>query len=123
MDERTNIKPMPCPVCGYKLDAATSADLKQPDLRPSPGDLSICFECTSVLIFDLFGGVQLPTPAQSSAAYADRSVERFRAGLKAYQESGEVATRIKATFFEWSVKNEDLPMVMRVLDRSTGLLL
>lgn len=39
-----------CPSCGCKLDAATNlADERR---RPSPGDLSVCINCTSFLVFD-----------------------------------------------------------------------
>ena len=40
-----------CPHCGYKLDAATSLTSNR---RPSPGDWTVCMECTGLLVFDVF---------------------------------------------------------------------
>lgn len=39
-----------CPSCEHTLDAATSADGS--DQRPQAGDLSVCFYCASVLMFN-----------------------------------------------------------------------
>lgn len=39
-----------CPVCGYNIDSASAID--GVDAIPQPGDVSICFDCTSYLIFD-----------------------------------------------------------------------
>lgn len=38
-----------CPHCGHRLDLATGIDHT---LMPRPGDVSICIECASILIFD-----------------------------------------------------------------------
>lgn len=42
--------PSPCPVCGKKLDAATSVEKEE--AVPDPGDLSICLYCATVSVFD-----------------------------------------------------------------------
>lgn len=36
-----------CPLCGYKLDAASSPTKATPD----PGDCSVCLSCASALVF------------------------------------------------------------------------
>lgn len=41
---RTPKRAAPC--CGKVLDAATGTD------RPSPADVSVCFECGSLLVFN-----------------------------------------------------------------------
>lgn len=38
-----------CPICGKELDSATSAHGND---RPSPGDISICIYCATILRFD-----------------------------------------------------------------------
>ena len=38
----------PCPECGDKLDRATSPKGETPE----PGDVSICFNCGTILVFD-----------------------------------------------------------------------
>lgn len=42
--------PSTCPVCGNKLDAATH--VKEKEIVPAPGDISICFYCATVSMFD-----------------------------------------------------------------------
>lgn len=37
------LKPQECPSCGYKLEIHTS--LENPDDKPSPNDLSVCYNC------------------------------------------------------------------------------
>jgi hypothetical protein len=45
-----NVPESECPFCGVKLDAATHP--KDRTLMPSPGNLSMCINCTSILKFD-----------------------------------------------------------------------
>lgn len=44
-----DIPPCQCPVCGYHVDSA--ADIEG-DSQPSPGDVSICFKCGEILVFN-----------------------------------------------------------------------
>lgn len=44
----THLKLSPCPNCGYGMDAATAAF---EDVRPEPGDLSVCIKCAALLEF------------------------------------------------------------------------
>lgn len=37
-----------CPECGVKINAAGT----NKDIKPKPGDISVCGECTSYLVFD-----------------------------------------------------------------------
>lgn len=39
-----------CPNCGYELNAATH--LTDDKAQPSPGDLSVCFMCSTPLVYD-----------------------------------------------------------------------
>lgn len=39
-----------CPNCGYELNAA--AHLKDDKAQPSPKDLSVCFMCSTPLVYD-----------------------------------------------------------------------
>jgi hypothetical protein len=74
-----------CPCCGKKLDGATSLD-NQPVL-PSKGDLSICFYCATVSIFDENLNIkqltkeefsQLPEDIKTSIRSARDSLIEFR---------------------------------------------
>lgn len=50
MSEITRIPEASCPSCGYHMDAASPED--DGDEAPGPGDVSVCFQCTEILIFD-----------------------------------------------------------------------
>lgn len=39
-----------CPYCDYKLDAVTN--VSGGHVEPSDGDVTVCFSCAQVLIFD-----------------------------------------------------------------------
>jgi hypothetical protein len=39
-----------CPKCGHCLDAATSVEKE--NLLPKEGDLSVCIECASLLMYE-----------------------------------------------------------------------
>ena len=39
-----------CPICGFVLNAMSTTDMDSS--QPESGDVSICFNCTSYLIFD-----------------------------------------------------------------------
>lgn len=40
-----------CPQCNYFMDASTSIDGDE-DIKPSPGDISLCIKCGAMLDFD-----------------------------------------------------------------------
>lgn len=44
----TRLKPSPCPNCGYAMDAVTAAF---EDVRPKPGDVTVCIKCAALLEF------------------------------------------------------------------------
>jgi hypothetical protein len=57
-----------CPVCEYKLDAATSIS----DVAlPQENDISICINCTSVLAFRADGTLRKLTSDENSALPAE----------------------------------------------------
>lgn len=37
-----------CPLCGYRVDAASAPG----EASPNPGDSAVCMSCASVLVFD-----------------------------------------------------------------------
>jgi hypothetical protein len=47
----TKLTASPCPYCGCRLNATTAADPRKPDAAPAPGDYTICFYCTQILVF------------------------------------------------------------------------
>lgn len=52
MCEERKIKESKCPVCNAGLNAAEAASEEFKDMRPEPGDLSVCTYCATILIFD-----------------------------------------------------------------------
>ncbi len=49
MKKATNTPLQRCPSCGYRMNAATHV---RGEAVPRPGDLSLCWGCGTVLIFD-----------------------------------------------------------------------
>jgi hypothetical protein len=41
-----------CPFCAHELDAVTPGPGEDADAAPSPGDFSVCIQCSAVLVFD-----------------------------------------------------------------------
>lgn len=60
-------RPSKCPDCGMVTDAASNAD-KGETAQPRPGDYSICFDCTALLVFDANLRLRFPTPTERAAA-------------------------------------------------------
>lgn len=58
-------KPDRCPDCGKTIDAAGNASLDETG-PPSPGDWSLCFACSAVLVFDENLRVRRPTLAEQA---------------------------------------------------------
>jgi hypothetical protein len=65
-----------CPECGYAFDAATHIGGRA---RPSPGDLSICLSCGTLLLFD----DDLRPVVRAAAGVVDELPERQRAQVLA----------------------------------------
>lgn len=65
-----------CPNCGYKLDACT-ATKPGPDVRPSPGDASVCYRCGEILVFDERLRIVRPTPQQLAELRASKKLWRI----------------------------------------------
>jgi hypothetical protein len=70
-----DVKPCFCPVCFSLVEAATNASNKT-NASPKPGDLSICWECGSPLMYDSL--MMLYPPLESELnAYGARDPETF----------------------------------------------
>jgi hypothetical protein len=67
--KETRFKEIKAPCCGHPLDATQCLD---GDFSPEPGDLSVCFNCGSWLVFtDRKGAVRLMTPADAPLVDAE----------------------------------------------------
>ena len=45
-----SMPPSKCPTCGTPNDAASH--WANPDIKPRPGDVMMCFECTEILTIE-----------------------------------------------------------------------
>jgi hypothetical protein len=59
---------VPCPVCGTSIDAARQVHGMR---APVPGDLTLCFECTALLVFDRPPALHAMTDAELAALDED----------------------------------------------------
>lgn len=48
-DPRAGVTASRCPSCGHRLDAASHP--RDENVRPRPGDLSVCIQCAELLRF------------------------------------------------------------------------
>ena len=62
------VAPSRCPSCKYEMDAATSVD--GTDIRPNPGDVSVCFNCGEYMAFGEGGVLHRMTNDEFNAALA-----------------------------------------------------
>jgi hypothetical protein len=65
-DDRVDVTPTRCPACGVVLDAATSPQDRQ--LRPRPGDYSVCMYCATPLVFTEDGDLRRMTAEEFGVA-------------------------------------------------------
>ena len=66
-----------CPGCNYRFDRATSTFDDQ--VRPKPGDITICIKCATVLIFNGDMSARLATDGDLRELDAVTLLEIFRA--------------------------------------------
>jgi hypothetical protein len=66
----------PCPYCGYTLNAATPA--KEGEPGPSPGDISLCFNCGEILVIDEGLVIREPTPEELERAEKIPNLDYWR---------------------------------------------
>jgi len=63
-----------CPKCGHKLDAASHSDGK--DHAPEKGDVSLCFKCAAIMVFDDRFTIRKATPEEEEAIMRDEAVRQ-----------------------------------------------
>ena len=64
--EPRRVPEQPCPACGHTLDALTQADAEATE-PPEPGDQTVCFRCTTILVFGPLGALRVADPREISA--------------------------------------------------------
>lgn len=79
---------LPCPACGHNLNGIFTREAAEPSL-PETGDLSICVECRSFLIFTVHDGhyelrlitgeeiAELPDDQRNELIRARRDLNKF----------------------------------------------
>jgi hypothetical protein len=85
MSHRLPIAP-PCPTCGTTLDGVTESRLD--DSHPTPGDVSVCAYCSTVLMFTGDGDTLTGLRVVTDDEYVDlpagirREVARVAAAIR-----------------------------------------
>jgi hypothetical protein len=77
-----------CPKCGYKFDSATSFEGE----APKAGDISICFECVALLVFNPDLTLHAITDAELAefkreAPKQYRQMEKLRQGVESFSRA------------------------------------
>lgn len=71
-DPRDGIPKSQCPRCHTKINAATCAEhLGDCGCRPEPGDLSLCYNCGEINVFDAKRDLMIPADLDSLLAEMD----------------------------------------------------
>jgi len=79
-----------CPVCNSVLDAHTGTD--GTSVLPMDGDASICFNCVTVLAYEITSdgiGVRIPTEEEQKAFDADKDISRIVEIMKQVKNSDQ----------------------------------
>jgi len=72
-----NISPANCPKCGYKnMDTAT--DVEGTAVAPKPGDVSICWGCGGLLVFDEGMRMYAPSRAELDRIFEEAPPDTLR---------------------------------------------
>jgi hypothetical protein len=78
-----------CPYCGHKLDCATVAT--GGEVRPRPGDISVCIQCASILSYDERLKLRAVDENEMGTLDADTYLEvaRVQAAIRAHNSKPE----------------------------------
>jgi len=68
----TDLAPDHCTACGKLCDAATIANAD--DAVPSPGDVTICFDCGHIMVFTKDMRLRDPTAAECLEIAGDKDI-------------------------------------------------
>lgn len=71
-----------CPYCGAQHNRASGVG------QPSPGDASICIECTEVGVFDHQFSIRKPTEAEAREIAEDEVIGTYRKALISAKSKG-----------------------------------
>jgi hypothetical protein len=80
-----------CRTCGIKLDAATFATGPE-DRKPKQGDVSICWYCSTISVYDTDMSLRTPTSDEMQRFMSDGNFLKLLEGIRA-----ELAKRARKT--------------------------
>lgn len=69
-----------CPSCGKTIDALSR--LKDDDIRPKPGDVTVCLDCAAVLVVNHDLTVRSPTPGELDDMATDQELLKVREAIR-----------------------------------------
>ena len=75
----TKLPKVNCPYCEHHLDAASDMET---NAVPTPGDVTICISCASVLVFDEALKPRKPTPEEYQAIKRMPNVLRHQKAIR-----------------------------------------
>lgn len=75
----------PCPKCAYDMDSATCVEKEK--VQPSSGDLSVCFNCGEMLIFN---DILVLQPIPQGTVIEDESKALLESTSKMIKQRGRI---------------------------------
>lgn len=69
-----------CPICGYHLEAHTC--MCDANAQPSSGDITFCFSCSSVLVFNAELILVMASPEQVAELEGDLALMKYLNKIK-----------------------------------------
>lgn len=99
LEDRTTRRPLPCPYCGERNDAALS--LHAEPREPHAGDVGVCMSCTMPHIMQEVGPPRTPTDSEWMRLNEDDDLTKIRREIFMSRASiGEVDYVDKGTTVE-----------------------
>jgi len=84
---RTRLVPSPCPYC-YRVSNSATEPAGE-DVRPEPGDASLCFYCGEFNVFDEHLILRKPTDDEMIEIGMDKGAQFVRQAWVAFKEEKE----------------------------------
>lgn len=81
-----------CPWCGAPFNNHDC--VTDPEAKPKPGDITLCFHCNRLSVFAMFGRLRKPTPDELFRASRDERIKAAVYGAAVSPEDADTAIAV-----------------------------